>query len=244
VERRAWLRERGARTEQWYSASAPTYDAHDPPITPTHRAFVARVIDSTPVGGAILDAPCGTGRYLDAILAAGRRAAGIDQSAGMLERARAKHPGLQLEETRLQELGFEAVFDAAICVDGMEYVPPEDWPLVLGNLRRAVRPGGLIYLTVEEIDRAEVARACAEAAAAGLPVVLGEHPGRGGGYHHYPTRDHIEAWLAAAQLEVVAEGRSEGVNYAYLHLLVRAGPPGPSLSNSAPGSDAEKPPAG
>ncbi len=226
MERQAWLRERGAWAEHWYTANAPTYDEHDPPITPTHQAFVARGIDSTPVGGAILDAPCGTGRHFDAILAAGRRGAGIDQSAGMLERARAKHPDLQLEETRLQELGFEAVFDAAICVDGMEYVPPEDWPLVLGNLRRAVRPGSLIYLTVEQIDRAEVARAYTEAVAAGLPVVMGEHHRRGGGYHHYPTRDQVEAWLTAEQLEVVAEGHGRGSNYFYLHLLVRARTPG------------------
>ena len=222
MERQAWLRERGASAEYWYTSNAPSNDEHDPPITPTHQAFVTRVIDSTPFGGAILDAPCGTGRYFDAIFAAGRRVAGIDQSAGMLEQARAKHPDLQLEEARLQELGFEAAFDAAMCVDAMEYIPPEDWPLVLGNLRRAVRPGGLIYLTVEQIDRAEVARAYTEATAAGLPVVLGEHHRRGGGYHYYPTRDQVAAWLAAEQLEVVAEGHSRGSNYSYLHLLVRA----------------------
>jgi hypothetical protein len=30
----------------------------------------------------------------------------------------------------------------------MENVPPEQWPLVLANLHRAVRPGGVMYLTV------------------------------------------------------------------------------------------------
>jgi len=33
----------------------------------------------------------------------------------------------------------------------MEHIPPEDWPLVLANLHRAARPGGLLYLTVEEV---------------------------------------------------------------------------------------------
>jgi SAM-dependent methyltransferase len=88
------------------------------------------MIDSVPVGGAVLDAPCGTGRYLDATLAAGRNVMGIDLSAGMLAQARAKHPEVALERIRLQDLGFEAAFDAAICVDAMEYVPPEDWPTV------------------------------------------------------------------------------------------------------------------
>jgi hypothetical protein len=29
-----------------------------------------------------------------------------------------------------------------MCVDAMENVFPEDWPQVLANLRRALRPGG------------------------------------------------------------------------------------------------------
>ena len=33
----------------------------------------------------------------------------------------------------------------------MENVPPEDWPTVLANLRDAARPGGVLYLTVEEL---------------------------------------------------------------------------------------------
>jgi 2-polyprenyl-3-methyl-5-hydroxy-6-metoxy-1,4-benzoquinol methylase len=226
VERQAWLRERGAWAEHWYTANAPTLDEQFPPITPTHLSFVTRVIDSVPVAGAILDAPCGTGRYFDAILAAGRNVMGIDLSAGMLAQARAKHPEVAFERIRLQDLGFEAAFDAAICVDAMEYVPPEDWPTVLVNLRRAVRPGGLIYLTVEQIDRAEVARAFTEAVAAGLPVVMGEHHRRGGGYHHYPTPDQVAGWLAGERLEVVTEGHSRGSNYTYLHRLVRARTPG------------------
>jgi predicted peptidase len=68
----------------------------------------------------------------------------------MLEQARRKHPGVEVEQIGLQELAFRDAFDAAICIDAMEYVPPEDWPVVLGNLRRAARPGGLVYLTVEE----------------------------------------------------------------------------------------------
>ncbi len=104
----------------------------------------------------------------------------------------------------------------------MEYVPPEGWPLVHGGFRRAIRPGSMIYLTVEQIDRAEVAWAFAEAVALGLPVFVGEHYRRGGGYHHYPTRNHVAAWLAAERLEVVAEGYSRDSDYSYLHLLTHA----------------------
>jgi RNA polymerase sigma-70 factor (ECF subfamily) len=158
---------------------------------------------------------------MDAILAAGRRVVGIDQSTGMLEQARLKHPSAEVVQLGLQELAFRHAFDAAVCIDAMEYVPPDDWPVVLSNLRRAVRRAGLVYLTVEEIDRAEVDRAYAEALQAGLPVVWGEHHQRGGGYHFYPMRKQVTAWLAKAGLDVVAEDASQGTNYAYWHLLLR-----------------------
>ncbi len=41
-------------------------------------------------------------------------------------------------------------------IDAMENIPPEDWPTVLANLHRAVRPGGMLYVTVEEMDQAEI----------------------------------------------------------------------------------------
>src|SRR5664279_3362154 len=91
--RRAWLDERRAVAEEQFDETyAPTYDADDIPITATHRRFVDLVVESCPLGGTILDAPCGTGRYFDIVIAAGRRVVGVDQSSGMLAQARAKHP--------------------------------------------------------------------------------------------------------------------------------------------------------
>ena len=157
------------------------------------------------------------------VLAAGRTVVGIDQSAGMLAQARAKHPEVVLETIGLQELEFDAAFDAAMCIDAMEFISPEDWPVVLANLHRAVRAGGLIYLTVEQIDPAEIVSVFAETTAEGLPVIHGENIRRGGGYHFYPSPDRVSRWLAAEGLEVVDEGVSRARTYGYLHLLVRAG---------------------
>ena len=47
----------------------------------------------------------------------------------------------------------------------MESVSPEAWPRVLGTLRRAVRPGGLVSLTVEQVAPPEIATVFAEATA-------------------------------------------------------------------------------
>jgi cyclopropane fatty-acyl-phospholipid synthase-like methyltransferase len=140
---------------------------------------------------------------------------GTDQSAGMLAQAHAKHPEVPTENVGLQELAFDAEFDAAMCVDAMEHVFPEDWPLVLDNLRRALRPGGHVYLTVELIDEQELERGFAEATASGLPVVRGEHTSRGGGYHYYPSLDQVAAWVRDAGLVAL----DSGVGDEYFHLL-------------------------
>lgn len=220
MDRQAWLEGLRASVEERYDLLySHTFD-DDAPISSTHLEFVERVIQSCPPGGAILDAPCGTGRYVEKVLAAGRTVVGIDQSAGMLARARAKHPEVVLEKLSLQELGFEDDFDGAMCIDAMEHVFPEDWPLVLGNLHKAVRGRGLIYLTIEQVDEAEIANVFAEARAEGLPIVYGENLRRGG-YHYYPPPDRVSAWLEGEGLEIVDEGLSRGRTYSYAHLLVQ-----------------------
>ena len=40
----------------------------------------------------------------------------------------------------LQDLPYVRELDAVMTVDAMEHIPPDDWPLVLANVRRAVRP--------------------------------------------------------------------------------------------------------
>jgi ubiquinone/menaquinone biosynthesis C-methylase UbiE len=222
LDRGAWLRERRRIAEERFDTLfAPTYDRDEAPASPTHRRCVAAVIDRCPPGGRILDAACGTGRYFGMILQAGRQVVGVDQSGGMLTEARAKHPEVAVEKVGLQELTFVAEFDAAICVDAMENVFPEDWPTVLANLRRAVRDGGHLYLTVERIDQQKLTAAYDDATAAGLPVLPGE-TSRGGGYHYYPAPEQVAAWVSGAGLRVVEEATSEGTGYSYLHLLTQA----------------------
>jgi ubiquinone/menaquinone biosynthesis C-methylase UbiE len=223
VDREAWLRDRRQTAEERHDAiHAFTYDDQYGEIGPTHRRFVADLLEGCPPGGTVLDAACGTGKYFAMVLDSGRRVVGTDQSTGMLARARARFPAVPLERVGLQELAFDAEFDAVMCIDAMENIPPEDWPRVAANLRRAVRPGGRVYLTVEQVIEAELERVFAEATARGLPVVRGEMVGEG--YHYYPSREQVGGWLGEAGLAVVAEDVSdEGDGYGYLHLLTRAG---------------------
>lgn len=220
MDRSAWLRERREAVRAEYDADAATYDDAPYPTT-SHTAFIDRLVATCPPGGLVLDAPCGTGQYFGRIRDAGRRVAGVDQSAGMLEQARRRGLAEQLEQVGLQEMTFEAVFDGAMTVDAMENVPPEDWPIVIANLRRAIKPGGYLYLTVEEISEVEIDAAWTQNRKAGLPAVRGEVvEGDVAGYHYYPGRERVREWLAAEALEINDEATDQEDGYAYWHLFV------------------------
>ena len=224
MDRRAWLDERRAATKAAYDADAPTYDLDEYQGT-LHRRFVARLLDTCPPDGIVLDAPCGTGHYFAQVTDSGRHVAGIDQSAGMLAQARARGLAEALEQVGLQELAFERDFDAVMCVDAMENIGPEHWPLVLANLRRAVRPGGHIYLTIEAQEQALLDSAFAEQAARGLPVVWGEliEGEAFAGYHYYPDREQVSAWFNDARFQVMEEAYELGPDgtWGYRHFLLR-----------------------
>jgi SAM-dependent methyltransferase len=223
MDRRSWLADRRAATVATYDAEAPEYEANDYPHDAQLR-YVARVLEGCLPGGLVLDAPCGTGRYFPLVATAGLRVVGADQSAGMLAQARARGIAERLLRTGLQELDEAPVFDAVLTIDALENVPPEDWPVVLANLRRAARPGGQLYLTVEEWEDEAGKDAAFEALLAdGLPAVHGEVvEGDVAGYHFYPEHDRVLAWIADAGLEILEDVYVHAdADWGYRHLLLR-----------------------
>ena len=223
MDRRTWLEERRASVRLDYDATADEYDA-EPYPNEAQQVWVSQLLATSPAGGVVLDAPCGTGRYFELVTAAARQVVGVDQSAGMLARARDRGLAIELHQVGLQELSFPARFDAAMTVDAMEHVPPEDWPRVLANVHRALRPGAQWYLTVEEQDRSHVAEAFDELRRAGLPAVEGEVVSKGtGGYHYYPDRAQVLRWFAAEGLAVVAEDHTQYDGWGYRHFLLADG---------------------
>ena len=222
MDRQAWLAERRAAVVADYDAEAPAYDMNLYPAQ-TQETWVARLLGMIPPGSIVLDAPCGTGRYFPLIAGAGMRVVGVDQSAGMLAQARARNLATILERRSLQDLSYAADFDAAVTVDAMENVPPDDWPAVLANLRRAVRPGAILYLTVEEVSDQRIGHAFEALTARGLPAVRGEIiEGDVAGYHYYPGRDRVMGWFEAAGLDVIDEDYSAEEDWGYRHFLLRA----------------------
>ncbi len=215
AQRRAFLDERrAAATRRYDELHSASYDEHWGEVSPTHRACVDRLLASTPDGGLVVDVACGTGKYWSQLLAAGRRVLGLDQSSGMLDQARAKHPEVPTRVLGLQDLTGTAelagIADGLLCVDALENVGPEDWPRVLGGFRAMLRPGASAYLTIELSEEPLPAPVDPRQVAGELFA--------GGGYHYYPDPDRVRGWLAGAGFVTVAQSESND----YWHLLVRA----------------------
>jgi cyclopropane fatty-acyl-phospholipid synthase-like methyltransferase len=159
------------------------------------------------------------------VLASGRQLLGVDHAGAYLANAAAKFPQVPTAKHDLQDLPYRGEFDGVLCVDAMEFVPPEDWPVVLERFRGALRPQGWLYLTVElgPVDRVRAANQAARRS--GLPVVDGEVAWEGpdGYYHHYPSMPQVRAWLADAGFAILeeAEGPWHEEGYAYHHVLTR-----------------------
>ena len=204
-----WLKEkRRLAVERYDNLWAPIYDENWGGIDPVHQRFVTQLADACPMDGSILDAACGTGKYWPFLLASGRKFTGIDQSQKMLDYANSKFPQVTVEKLGLQELSYRGAFDLILCMDAMENVFPEEWPTVLANFHRALKPLGQLYFTVELLDREQLDHDHQAGLEQGLPVVYGESAvgtadlGYAAGYHYYPPMDQVRQWLDAAGFQI------------------------------------------
>ncbi len=240
MEREEWLNQMRHKSEEIYDRLSPLYwSSLGLYPNETHQEFMQKFLSRLAPGGSVLSAACGAGRYDGILLDAGQSVVGIDQSAGMLARAVERFPAAQYEKMGLQEMDFLESFDGAICMDAMEHICPEDWPGILRAFHKALKPGGLLYITVEVPEPDEVEEAYERARARGLPVLPGEladgvdeaHerimalqtpivPGDvadAAVYHYYPSWDQVQGWLAQAGFVIEEQGTGNG----YKHLILR-----------------------
>ena len=98
-----------------------------------------------PAGADVLDAGCGSGRTMDELRRYGT-VHGFDLNPLGVEYARGRgHGGVQV--ARVEEIPYpDAHFDLVTCLDVIEHTP--DDVVSLRELRRVVRPGGWLVVTV------------------------------------------------------------------------------------------------
>jgi SAM-dependent methyltransferase len=104
-------------------------------------------------GERVLDLGCGAGRFVAALQAAGAEAIGVELAEAALERARRVAPGADLR--RVEPDGSlplaHGEVDLVWCSEVLEHVV--DTTGLLTEVRRVLRPGGRLLLTVPDHGR-------------------------------------------------------------------------------------------
>lgn len=145
--------------DEWLADTRASYDA----VAGSYADFVRGALDREQYlraaltvfadgvraagGGLVADVGCGPGQVTAHLRGLGVDAFGIDLSPGMVELARRDHPGVRFEVGSMTDLGPAAESVAGVLAWwSLIHVPDEEVPVVFGQFRRVLRPGGLVQL--------------------------------------------------------------------------------------------------
>jgi 2-polyprenyl-6-hydroxyphenyl methylase/3-demethylubiquinone-9 3-methyltransferase len=112
----------------------------------------ARAVAAEP-GSRVLDVGCGDGRLVGELAQAGVCVTGADPSRIAIERARAAVPSVPFEQIGAAgRLPFDdGRFDKVTCVHVLQHV--DDTQQLMSEMRRVLRPGGLLVVAVPNNGR-------------------------------------------------------------------------------------------
>jgi predicted TPR repeat methyltransferase len=177
-----------AFVEQTFDSFAASFDAKLAKLQYRAPALIAEMLRGSDVEESkrldVLDAGCGTGLCGPLIAPYARRLVGVDLSARMLARARARDVYDELVKGELTAFLGDAAsaFDVIVSADTLVYFGPLEE--VVAAAANALRPAGLLIFTVED--------------AIGAGTDAGYSIGLSGRYRH--ARGYLERVLAHAGL--------------------------------------------
>ena len=145
-----------AFVEKTFDSFAASFDAKLASLAYRAPSLVAEMLAHAGVAASrsldVLDAGCGTGLCGPLVVPYARRLIGVDLSEGMLARARARNVYDELARRELTAYlrDSPASFDVIVSADTLVYFGPLD--AVAAAAASALRPGGVLVFTVEELS--------------------------------------------------------------------------------------------
>ncbi|MEI7482823.1 MAG: class I SAM-dependent methyltransferase [Elusimicrobiota bacterium] len=142
----------GAKTRKIYDLAAATYDAEPNAVLFTETETVLSML-SVGKGDSVLDAACGTGKYVIETLKTGADCIGLDFSAKMLSAAAAKCPGARFVNHDLMSppLPFaERAFTKIVLAHALWHIAAIDE--LFTDFARLLKPGGRLVVSVTHPD--------------------------------------------------------------------------------------------
>lgn len=131
---------------------AHRYDLHTPPghYKHDHAFVIAEALRVAPQNCRLLDVGCGTGVFLEAALASGIDAYGLDSALEMIDVAAQRVGADRVRVQRMQEIDEVESYDVICSLSWTIHYAESMTELqdVIARCRRALRPGGLLILQV------------------------------------------------------------------------------------------------
>lgn len=214
----------GRKTLEAYDRAAEFYDSEPNSVLFTETDAVLGLLALGP-GDALLDAACGTGKYLAEAARAGAAAAGLDFSEKMLRRAAAKCPGARLLRHDLERLPLpfaDGEFSKVVVAHALRHVGGAG--ALFGEFARLLAPGGALVATITHPE-AQFARF--EYRAPDLDAEDG--PDLSAEKHPYSRADLLGAAAgaglkAAGEAVIPVDGRLAGILTEGSYAAVRGSP--------------------
>ena len=108
--------------------------------------WIEKMQTLVPAGGTILDLGCAYGRDAKTFFELGYKVIGVDFSEAFIAKARENVPEAEfvisdIREFTCDEASLDAVYASAILL----HIPKEDTQVVLRNMYRFLKPGGLLF---------------------------------------------------------------------------------------------------
>lgn len=146
-----------ANSYRLYGEFAHRYDVHTPPghYKHDHEFVIQRALAGAGFRCRLLDIGCGTGVFLEAALAAGIDAYGIDAAPEMIAAARTRVDRDRIRVIRMQELVEKAAYDVVCALSWTIHYCEDaaDLAGVLGRCHGALRPQGQLILQVANDEK-------------------------------------------------------------------------------------------
>jgi SAM-dependent methyltransferase len=133
-----------AQTLEYYERNAERYfkATRDADMSALYERFARRL----PKGARILDAGSGSGRDTLAFLSRGYSVSAFDSSPALCELS-TRLTGVPARVLRFQELEDNEEYDGIWACASLLHVPEAALPDAIGRLVRALKPGGVLYMS-------------------------------------------------------------------------------------------------